>query len=55
MRQHPKIAVAWAVASLERALGELGSSKADARARRQFHQLLLALEGGSLRQTQPGL
>lgn len=43
-RQHPKVTVAWAVASLERALTELGDSPAEARTRRQFHQLLLALE-----------
>jgi hypothetical protein len=42
--QHPKITVAWAIASLERALNELGNSPAEARTRRQFHQLLLALE-----------
>lgn len=44
VRQHPKITVAWAVASLERALADLGDSPADDRTRRQFHQLLLALE-----------
>lgn len=42
--QHPKITVAWAVASLERALADLGDSPAEERTRRQFHQLLLALE-----------
>ena len=42
--QHPKVTVAWAVASLERAIGELGNSAAEERTRRQFHQLLLALE-----------
>lgn len=44
MEQHPKVTVAWAIASLERALSGLGNSSAEARARRQFHQLLLALE-----------
>lgn len=44
MEQHPKITVAWAVASLERAIDALGGSAAEARTRRQFHQLLLALE-----------
>lgn len=42
--QHPKVTVAWAIASLERALAELGNSPAENRTRRQFHQLLLALE-----------
>lgn len=44
MLQHPKVTVAWAVASLERALTNLGDSPAEERTRRQFHQLLLALE-----------
>lgn len=44
MEQHPKVTVAWAIASLERALSSLGSSPAEDRTRRQFHQLLLALE-----------
>lgn len=44
MEQHPKITVAWAVASLERAMSALGNSQAEERTRRQFHQLLLALE-----------
>lgn len=42
--QHPKVTVAWAVASLERAIADLGNSPAEERTRRQFHQLLLALE-----------
>lgn len=44
MPQHPKVTVGWAVACLERALADLGDSAAEARARRQFHQLVLALE-----------
>lgn len=44
MLQHPKVTVAWAVASLERALAAMNDSPAEERARRQFHQLLLALE-----------
>lgn len=44
MDQHPKVTVAWAVASLERAMADLGDSPAEGRTRRQFHQLLLALE-----------
>lgn len=43
-QQHPKITVAWATASMERALTALGDSPAEERVRRQFHQLLLALE-----------
>jgi hypothetical protein len=42
--QHPRVTVGWAVSSLERALGDLGDSPEEARVRRQFHQLLLALE-----------
>jgi len=44
MSQHPKVTVGWAVACLERALDDLGDSGAEARVRRQFHQLVLALE-----------
>ncbi len=42
--QHPKVTVGWAVACLERALDALGDSVPEARVRRQFHQLVLALE-----------
>jgi len=42
--QHPKVTVGWAVVSLERALDNLGDSPAEGRVRRQFHQLVLALE-----------
>ncbi len=44
MPQHPKVTVGWAVACLERALEDLGESASEARVRRQFHQLVLALE-----------
>lgn len=44
MEQHPKVTVAWAVVSLERAMAALGNSPAEERTRRQFHQLVLALE-----------
>ena len=44
MDQHPKVTIGWAVACLERALDELGDTGAEARVRRQFHQLVLALE-----------
>jgi hypothetical protein len=44
MPQHPKVTVGWAVACLERALEDLGESAPEARVRKQFHQLVLALE-----------
>jgi hypothetical protein len=44
MTQHPRITVDWAVACLEHALENLGDSHAEARVRKQFHQLVLALE-----------
>jgi len=50
MEQHPKLTLNWALHSLERALGDLENSPAEQRVRRQFHQVLLAVEraGGSL-------
>jgi hypothetical protein len=44
MPQHPKVTVGWTVACLERALEDLGESAPEARVRKQFHQLVLALE-----------
>ena len=44
MMQHPRVTVGWTVVNLERAIGNLGDSPAEARVRRQFHQLVLALE-----------
>jgi hypothetical protein len=44
MPQHPKVTVDWAVNCLERALDSLSDGGAEARVRRQFHQLMLALE-----------
>lgn len=44
MAQHPRVTVGWAMAGLERALDDLGETAAEARVRRQFHQLVLALE-----------
>lgn len=44
MSQHPKVTVGWAMACLERALDGLGDSGAEIRVRKQFHQLVLALE-----------
>ncbi len=44
MTQHPKVTVGWTMACLEHALGQLGNTPAERRVRRQFHQLVLALE-----------
>lgn len=44
MEQHPKLTLDWALRSLERALGDLDDGPAERRVRRQFHQLLLAIE-----------
>lgn len=48
MGQHPKVTVGWALRGLESALRNLGDGPAERRVRRQFHQLLLALERQSL-------
>ena len=44
MEQHPKVTLDWALRSLERALDDLENGSAERRVRRQFHQLLLAIE-----------
>jgi hypothetical protein len=44
MEQHPKLTLDWALRCLERALGDLDDGPAERRVRRQFHQLLLAIE-----------
>ena len=44
MDQHPKLTLDWALRCLERALGDLDDGPAERRVRRQFHQLLLAIE-----------
>ena len=44
MEQHPKLTLEWALRGLERALGDLEDGPAERRVRRQFHQLLLAIE-----------
>ncbi len=44
MEQHPKLTLNWALRSLERALADLEEGPAENRVRRQFHQLLLAIE-----------
>ena len=44
MDQDPKVTLQWALHSLERALRNLNDGWAERRVRRQFHQLLLAIE-----------
>ena len=48
MEQHPKVTLDWALRSLERALEHLEDGWAERRVRRQFHQLLLAIERDAL-------
>jgi hypothetical protein len=57
MEQHPKLTLDWALRCLERALGDLDDSPAERRVRRQFHQLLLAIErdAGDARSAEPPL
>ena len=49
MEQDPKVTVDWALCGLERALQNLGAGWAERRVRRQFHQLLLAVERDAYR------
>ena len=44
IEQHPNLTLEWALRCLERALGDLDDGPAERRVRRQFHQLLLAIE-----------
>jgi hypothetical protein len=44
MDQDPKVTLQWALRSFERALQNLNDGWAERRVRRQFHQLLLAIE-----------
>jgi len=44
MEQHPKLTLDWSLRCLERALSDLDDGPAERRVRRQFHQLLLAIE-----------
>ena len=46
--QHPTLTLSWAVHSLELALRNLEDGPAERRVRRQFHQLVLAIERHSL-------
>jgi hypothetical protein len=48
MDQDPKVTLQWAIRSLERALQNLNDGWAERRVRRQFHQLLLAIERDQL-------
>ncbi len=42
--QHPNLTLSWALHSLEVALRNLEDGPAERRVRRQFHQLILAVE-----------
>jgi hypothetical protein len=60
MEQHPKVTLDWALRSLERALEHLEDGWAERRVRRQYHQLLLAIErdallGGGAADEPPGM
>ena len=44
MDQDPKVTLDWALRGLERALQNLGDGWAERRVRKQFHQVLLAVE-----------
>ena len=46
--QDPRLTLAWALHGLERALQNLDDGPAERRVRRQFHQLILAVERHSL-------
>jgi hypothetical protein len=49
MDQDPKVTLEWALRSLERAIQHLEDGWAERRVRRQFHQLLLAVEREAFR------
>ena len=51
MEQDSKETVDWALRGVERALQSLGDGWAEQRVRRQFHQLLLAVERDGHRRT----
>ena len=44
MLQHPMVTVSWTISGLEAAIRNLGDGPAEQRVRRQFHQLIVALE-----------
>jgi hypothetical protein len=44
MNQHPKITLDWALKGLEAAIGNLREGDAEGRVRKQFHQVLLAVD-----------
>lgn len=48
MTQHPKVTIEWALQCLEQAIRALSEGPAESRVRRQFHQLLLAVERDTL-------
>jgi hypothetical protein len=51
MSQQPTITAAWPLRGLETAIRALGDGAAEKRVRRQFHQLLSALEHDGLVQS----
>jgi hypothetical protein len=51
MEQNPKLTLDWALHSLELALRNLEDGPAERRVRRQFHQLLLAIERDAWRRS----
>jgi hypothetical protein len=53
MDQDPKVTLDWALRSLERAIQHLEDGWAERRVRRQFHQLLLAVEREAFREDDP--
>jgi len=53
MDQDPKVTLDWALRSLERAIHNLEDGWAERRVRRQFHQLLLAVEREAFRADDP--
>ena len=52
MEQDSKVTLDWALRGLERALQNLGDGWAERRVRRQFHQVLLAVERDAHAHTQ---
>ena len=54
MGQDPKITVEWALHGLEAAIRRLGDGPPERRVRRQFHQVLLAVERDTRLSADPG-
>jgi hypothetical protein len=49
MGQNPKVTLHWALHGLEAAISNLGDGPLERRVRRQFHQVLLAVERDAFR------